>query len=325
MNSPAHITPAPQIPASLRALLTHLIDYAGLFPPAGLGMREAVQSYARSLGSAEAWMLARFIVPSSRLGEFRAAQQKLDVNECWALSVLIGADAEAELRAVQSFNGERGREAHIDTVEQKAGSAEEVARLQSLIPAGMQAYYEVAANASEELLTAIRESGGRAKVRTGALVPDGIPSVAHVADFITRCADAGVAFKATAGLHHPVRCMRPLTYAADAPSGTMHGFLNVFLAAVLAGEKIEFAGRSAEEARRELLTAVLEQGVGEYFRFDDDQAQVNAVISRGAANTHFEVNLSTERIRQARERLAISFGSCSFEEPVEDLRALKLL
>ena len=48
-----------------------LIDYAGLFPPAALAMDDAVGRYARPTGAGrDAWMLGRFIVPASRLGEF---------------------------------------------------------------------------------------------------------------------------------------------------------------------------------------------------------------------------------------------------------------
>src|SRR3954470_25046208 len=53
--------------ASLRALLSGAIDYAGLFPPAKLPLPEALDNYARYRGEPEAWMLGRFVVPASRL------------------------------------------------------------------------------------------------------------------------------------------------------------------------------------------------------------------------------------------------------------------
>ena len=56
---------------SLTALLTNLVDYAGLYPPAKLGMSAAVDNYATYLRSEESWMLGRFICPVSRLEEFR--------------------------------------------------------------------------------------------------------------------------------------------------------------------------------------------------------------------------------------------------------------
>ena len=56
-------------------------------------------------------------------------------------------------------------------------------------------------------------------------------SGADVVRFIRRCIEADVRFKATAGLHHPLRAEFPLTYDAGAPVGAMFGYLNVFLAA----------------------------------------------------------------------------------------------
>ena len=75
--------------------------------------------------------------------------------------------------------------------------------------------------------------GLRAKIRTGGVTPDAFPSAETIAQFIRECRDHRVAFKATAGLHHPLRCVKPLTYEPDAPTGTMHGFLNVFIAAAM--------------------------------------------------------------------------------------------
>ena len=52
-----------------RALLSGMVDYAGLFPPAQLPLEKAVREYAVHLGGAEAWVLGRFIIPAQRLEE----------------------------------------------------------------------------------------------------------------------------------------------------------------------------------------------------------------------------------------------------------------
>ncbi|HEX7807360.1 MAG TPA: hypothetical protein VF608_01500, partial [Thermoanaerobaculia bacterium] len=106
-----------------------------------------------------------------------------------------------------------------------------------------------------------------------------------------------VAFKATAGLHHPLRCVRPLTYEPNAPTGLMHGFVNVFLAAAM-----------IEDAE-----AILEERDASAFAFDDDGASWR------------DRRVSTEALEKLRSHCAISFGSCSFEEPIDDLRALHWL
>jgi hypothetical protein len=60
---------------SMRALLSRLIDYAGLFPPAKLDMATTISNYARYREGDDAWMLGRLIVPASRLDEFEEAAQ----------------------------------------------------------------------------------------------------------------------------------------------------------------------------------------------------------------------------------------------------------
>ena len=144
------------------------------------------------------------------------------------------------------------------------------------------------------LLPELKRRGLRAKIRTGGIAEDAFPTPERVAAFIRACRNEGVAFKATAGLHHPVRCVKPLTYEPSSPTGAMHGFINVFLAAAFVDD--------AEE--------VLLDGDPDSFEFDDD-----GVSWRGLRGT-------TEELARMRQELAISFGSCSFEEPLADLREL---
>src|SRR5579864_9452816 len=95
---------------ALRPLLENLIDYAGLFPPSALPMARAIENYQRYRESAESWMLARFVVPVSRLDEFEATLS----GPAPPISALIGADLEADLARI-------GRtRLPIDTIELKA-------------------------------------------------------------------------------------------------------------------------------------------------------------------------------------------------------------
>ncbi len=142
-----------------------------------------------------------------------------------------------------------------------------------------------------------------AKVRTGGITPEAIPSPQTIADFLHRAAQHRIPFKATAGLHHPIRSLRPLTYAPDSPRAVMHGFLNVFAAAA-------FAWHNADRA---LLVALLTEEDPHAFEFDDDHLRWR------------EHRLTTAQIQEARRDFAHSFGSCSFEEPVADLRELGYL
>ena len=142
-----------------------------------------------------------------------------------------------------------------------------------------------------------------AKVRTGGLTPDAIPSSEQLADFLLAAAARKLPFKATAGLHHPVRSVRALTYAPDSPRATMHGFLNVFAAAA-------FAWHGAE---RIALIDLLNETDADAFGLTSKTLEWRGL------------HLSAEQIADARRNFAHSFGSCSFEEPIGDLRALELL
>jgi hypothetical protein len=192
----------------------------------------------------------------------------------------------------------------VDAVELKAATPDEIAKALDAIPGNLTAYVELPLRSDwPRLLKVLRTRQARAKLRTGGLTPDSIPSVEDVARFLASCADAGVAFKATAGLHHPVRGDQRLTYEDDGPRATMHGFLNVFAAA-------GFAHRGAPAAD---LEAVLREERTTAFRFQDEALVVG------------ERRLAAEDLASARADFAIGFGSCSFEEPVAGLRCLGML
>jgi hypothetical protein len=144
--------------------------------------------------------------------------------------------------------------------------------------------------------------GARAKIRTGGLTPESIPPAAEVIAFIAACHREGVPFKATAGLHHPVRGSYRLTYEADSPVGTMYGFLNVFVAAALL-----YTGESEATA-----IAALEESDPATFGFEDD-----AIVWR-------DKRITAGQIQASRQIFAISFGSCSFREPIDELALLSL-
>jgi hypothetical protein len=285
---------------SLRGLLAGLIDYAGLFPPASVDMETAVTNYSRYIEGEHAWMLGRFIVPASRLSEF---ESKLNGKaNGWRVSVLV-ADAAHEMPGIVEFNARHEGRCAVDAVELKAVTADDVAQARMYIHRSMIPYFEIDPANARALLPAIAEADGRAKIRTGGVTAGMFPSSAAIAGFMLDCLCAKVAFKATAGLHHPIRCMRPLTYEADAPTGVMHGFLNVFVAAVFA---------RAGAARDRLVEILADENTGDLVFTDEGISWRDLRASRA-------------QIQDAREHFASSFGSCSFEEPVSDLQSLSLL
>jgi len=291
------------MPTALDQLLVGLIDYAGLFPPAGLPMDQAVPNYASYLRRADRQALGRFIVPAGRLPEFEAVAAPLlpDAGEPWQLAVLVGENTGGELEAARAFNArgpERGG-AVVDVLEGRAGDVHTITRLAHAAAPAFTLYVEVPSDPDPTALVgAIGVEGVRAKIRTGGVTPEMIPDSASVARFLDACIKAEVMFKATAGLHHPIRGSYPLTYEPGSPRATMHGYLNVFLAAAL----LTGGGTQAEAV--ELL----------------EETDLAAFGHAPGAITWRGHELSSAHIATLRRTVATGFGSCSFDEPLDDLR-----
>ena len=289
--------------SALHTLLHRSIDYAGLFPPAGLEMRAAVANYQDYRGSPDAWALGRFIVPADRLHELEEASGHYPHGATWQLSVLVGPDLGGDIAQIADFQrrhaGTSPRMA-VAAVELKADSGSAIQDTMLRLPQGLPVYFELPIrNDLPELVATVARTGGRAKVRTGGVTPQAFPSTASLAQFIRACTRAGVAFKATAGLHHALRAEYRLTYDEDSGTGMMFGFLNLFLATALARS-------GAEEAD---IHGVLEESSPQAFRLED-----TAINWRNHRLDHAALQRSRESI--------VSFGSCSFTEPMAELRTL---
>jgi hypothetical protein len=289
-------------PGSALALLTGVVDYAGLFPPAALPMASAVGEYARAGDGDDAWMLGRFVVPASRLDEFRTARSTVEgLATPWRLSALVGDRADADVAAVTAFNAAPDAAAAIvDAVESKPASVDGVDWLAERWR-GVDVYVEVSPAADlAAWFDRIAARGLRAKIRTGGVTADAFPSPEAVAAFLDAAVRAGVAFKATAGLHHAVRGHYRLTYAADAASAPMYGYLNVLLA-----------------------TAALRAGLGRATAEDllvRDDAATLAFADGGVRWRDLE--FSTALLSATRASQLVGFGSCSFREPADETRPL---
>ncbi|TVQ51677.1 MAG: hypothetical protein EA377_11935 [Phycisphaerales bacterium] len=297
---------------SLQSLLHHLIDYAGLFPPAKLDMPTTVQNYASFLKTEDAWMLGRLILPIARLDEFDEHAADLlprdPEGDPWTISGITSPAVEHEammqdLDRITLFNEKHEDAANglakIDVIELKANTPEDIDRALDVIQPEVFPFVEFPISEDPRGLIATLAGGDAgAKVRTGGVTADLYPAPEHVARFIAACAGSDVPFKATAGLHHPLRQYSETVQTKE------FGFLNVFVAGCLA---------MAHELDVDVIQQILETESLDVFKIEDDRINWRGHI------------LSAEEIDELREDFATSFGSCSFDEPREDLRALKLL
>ncbi len=285
---------------SIKTLLTEIVDYAGLFPPSKLPLDVAVKNYAAYLKSEESWMLGRFVLPFESLDEFsEVASPHYSKKNLWRLSLLIDSDLEIALEKISEFNTANDGNAVVDSLEIKVSDAAEISDANEIVPKEMKVFFEFPlTDILTDFITTLTIAKRGAKIRTGGITQEAFPSTDLIIKFMRICVAANIPFKATAGLHHPLRCTKPLNYENDAPKGLMHGFLNVFL--------------SACYLRKNLNSNFVHQLMNEVdsgnFSFSDEGIMWNG---------H---SLSNSEIATMRAKNAISFGSCSFLEPIEDLQ-----
>ncbi|HKU66212.1 MAG TPA: hypothetical protein VJP85_00395 [Candidatus Baltobacteraceae bacterium] len=307
------MTPSATAAPAVRAAFTQLIDYAGLFPPAALDMTAAIAEYGNARRGPFAWMLGRFIVPASRIPELLDAPADGYPVE---VSVIVdaGSDPRTWLSRLQASLTEiarvRSSQARLriealeaalpplatqrETYDAAIGQFA-AARLQAGLET-LPAFVELPRDArwGEELSAAMfalsRHHLG-AKLRCGGVTQQAFPSTQEVASFvIAAVGEHRVPMKATAGLHHPLR-------RRDEELGfTMHGFLNLLAAAAFAR-----AGADAADVQRVVESEVAEE------------------LAPGSSG------LSVEDLQATRRQGFISYGSCSFSEPTEDLQAIGIL
>jgi hypothetical protein len=293
---------------SVRILLSEIIDYAGLFPPTQVSMPDAVINYATYRNSNYSWMLGRFVLPVARLDEFLETADDFvarDVENSWRLSVLAGEDIYETLRLIEDFNKKNAPRILCDMLEVRATTESKITNTVNALPESLTAYFEVPTDERlPDLVTTLAINRQSAKLRTGGLTADDFPKTREIIRFVRTCLAANVPFKATAGLHHPIRCFKPLTYEPDAARGTMNGFLNMFLA----------TGFARAGYKPMILEEILEDEFEESFDFTDS----------GVA-WHTDYFLTNWQLGYVRQKSIVSFGSCSFDEPIADLQEIGLL
>ncbi len=293
---------------SVRTLLAGAVDYAGLFPPAAVSMSEAVLNYATYRNSNYRWMLGRFVLSVAQLPEFIENAGEFisrDSKSGWRLSVLAGEDINDTVRRVESFNAKYAPGVLIDSLEVRANTTSKIENTSILLPPEITAYFELGLEENfTEMIAQLALNGQRAKIRTGGVTPDAFPATSDIIRFVRACLGGNVPFKATAGLHHPIKCFRPLTYEANSVKGTMHGFLNLFM----------MTGFAREGYRTSLLEDVMEDEFDEVFQFEPQSVRWRD-----------DYQLNIWQIEALRSRGVQSFGSCSFDEPVNDLQKMGIL
>lgn len=304
MLQPTILTPS-------RALLTGLIDYAGLFPPASLRLDEAVAEFRAARDSEDGWILHRFLCPAGRLTELAGLMAtSMERGEPpWRIGLIVDGPLGPAISAGQDFAAEMSPAATVSAVEARMSAVapgdpstavSRVVDAAATLGDDTQTYLEIPLGQDAEpavaAIAAVRAGDARlyAKIRCGGVVPDAVPSVETLAHVLELLAAHAVPFKATAGLHHPVR-----THDADL-GVDVHGFVNLAVA-----DDMARSGASQGD-----IVEALSERDPSAFRF-------------GAASlTWGDHVLSARSLQVARSEGLHGFGSCSIAEPVADLVAI---
>ena len=295
-------------------------------------MDAAVQQHGRVLSGARRWLVARFICPAPRLAELGDALPEQPGPD-WEVSALLEAaegpwpDAlVGQVEAIARFSDEmrvpvRVIEGRLPAewavegadpgaigdlaamIEGSGLDSDPPVRLFLEVPVA-GAGDDVTRTALEAIAEARQDHGATrvappgAKVRCGGKTADAVPTPEEVALVVADCREQGIPFKATAGLHHPFR------HLDDQTGFTQHGFLNVVGAAILA------RARGLDE---ETLAELLADDDPGHFELSSDRFRWQGI------------SVGPEEIDAARRDLFVAYGSCSVDEPVEDLVALGVL
>ena len=301
--------------ASLQKLLAHSIDYAGMFPPCSLELGPALQNQASYLRTPDEWLLNAFVLPVAQFGAAKQELAQFDPQHPLRVSALGPKTENAaafletlakSIEAIRSFSAHNVDLIAMNQLEMALPpdvDAEVLQRAQEIV-GNLATFWETPADTAERTINLLAEHNSNTryelfgyKLRTGGVTAEAFPSSRQIARALVVPARHQVPMKFTAGLHHPARQFR------DEVQTKMHGFLNVLGAAVLAAEHRWDEGQTA---------AMLDDEEAGSFSFDD----------KSFAWRDWGIEL--DRL-EARRKFVTSFGSCSFAEPLEDLRALGLL
>jgi len=303
------------VSASLRALLDRAIDYAGMFPPCALALEPAFRNQATYVRSPEAWMLNGFVLPVEQFDAATRFFSEFDPHRPLRVAALGPkttkpdvflngvANAAEAIRSFSKYDVQLVLVSHLEMFLLDDVDSASLKKARAIV-GELPVFWEAPPKKGEQTIALIASHNSDKdtpkfgyKLRTGGVTADAFPTSAQIARALVAAATHQLPIKFTAGLHHPIRQFR------EEVKTKMQGFLNVLGAAVLAAEHQWDADQAV---------TMLEDEDPRSFSFTDDFFAWR------------DWNIDTERL-QHRRKFVRSFGSCSFDEPREDLRALGFL
>ncbi|QCC78627.1 hypothetical protein E2C04_04875 [Nocardioides daphniae] len=273
----------------VRSLLTGFCDDAAIFPPGNLALESAVPAHREHLASGHAGLVGPFIVSAAALPQLA---DLVDADERFEVAVTVPSPGEVSsvLATADAIGGVVVAALEVVVPEGVEPDAVVPALAEALAGRdGIEVFVELPRDDRRPaIVKALAGTPYLAKLRTGGIRADLYPDERELGEAVSTLVEAGVPFKATAGLHHALRNTDPST------GFEQHGFLNL-LAAVDAAQR----GAGTDE----VVQALAER---------DPEAVTTRV--RAAAARGGEVRAAFR-----------SFGTCSIVEPHDEMADLGLL
>ena len=305
---------------SLSFFQDHLIDYAGLFPPANLSLEDAIHNYANYKNSENTWMLGPFVLPVSQLKQLDIHIHLFSTEKPLTLSV-VGRKSSSEAECNSQFQDDVNQISvaikhykhsvkvemfevplppnvpSLDLLTELANEAKNL-NVHAFCEVLLIGEWKKHVSDTLDVIAAhnsSNESWIGVKLRTGGIKAEMFPSPEQVAFVIAACRDRNLPLKFTAGLHHPVRMYR------DEVGTKMYGFLNIFVAGMLAHTQYL-------DVRE--IEAILADENSNSFSFSNDHLAWR------------DLRIASKEIQKLRKEALLSFGSCSFDQPRDELMEL---
>ena len=322
---------AKNAPKGLKIFLEKIIDYAGTYPPANLDLKTVFNNYLEYIkNSPYNWMLSKFVCAASNLNELdkiiqdnkiiianpvtftiigsssvhssefldslnRDAELMKTFADKYSESINIGA---YEVRLPSDIFSMKGDNVLFDFIKLASGQLGKI--LGGTIPVFFESKPDDNLPSLAQAIESFNASGGKAgfKLRTGGVEASAFPAPEKIALAVKTCRDFKIPMKCTAGLHHPIR------HYNESVKTKMYGFINVFGGGVL---------HCCHELDADVLIEILTDGNAGNFKFTDN-------------SFHWKnYYVLASEVEETRRGFMVSFGSCSFDEPVDDLKKLNLL
>ncbi|MGH8793548.1 MAG: hypothetical protein ACRDXX_13005 [Stackebrandtia sp.] len=261
---------------AISPLLHGLIDDAAVFPPGNAALPDALSNHREYRNSWYSALVGPLLLPLSKLGALDDCEEELR----------IGVIVDTVLDAVSPAVAALPDNVEVAQVEARASGAD---ALEALLKASelweLPVFAEIPVDG--DVTSALKRLGPTQvapKFRTGGLEAALFPEPEVLAAAVVCCADHGLSFKLTAGLHRAVRHVDPRTGFVH------HGFLNVLAAAAEA----------------------------------DGGASVGSVTDTLRLNESAPLADRIRGMLTRPRPLWAGFGSCSISEPLDDLIGLSL-